>query len=100
MNKIAEVTVARESVIITESQPAPQAVTLLDEHPADFSHSGLGIGGLATYEESPVIPSVRAIKRVQRMHDTDVVCQRCGASKNSDGAMFTTGGGNICDDCF
>jgi len=70
-----------------------------DEHAADFSHSGLGIGGLANYEETPVIPSVRAMERVQRMHDTDVICRRCGASKNFDGAMFTTGG-NVCDDCF
>jgi len=76
------------------------AASAPDEHPADFSHSGVGIGGLATYEEAPVIPSVQALERVQQMHDTDVICRRCGASKNFDGAMFTTGGGNVCDDCF
>lgn len=94
------VPVARGSVVIIELQPATPVVTLVEEHPADFSHSGLGIGGLANYEEAPVIPSVQALERVQRMHDTDVVCRRCGASKNFDGAMFTTGGRNICDDCF
>ena len=72
----------------------------IDEHPADFSHSSLGIGGLATYEETPVVPSLAAIERAQRLMDTDVVCRRCNASKNFDGAMFTTGGGNVCDDCF
>jgi len=62
--------------------------------------SGLGIGGINNDQSMPVIPSARAIERVQRMMDTDVVCRRCGASKNFDGAMFTNGGGNVCDDCF
>lgn len=75
-------------------------VHIPDEHPADFSHSGLGIGGINNDQSMPVIPSVQAIERVQRMHDTDIICRRCGASKNFDGAMFTTGGGDICDDCF
>ena len=62
--------------------------------------SGLGIGGINNDQQMPAIPAVQAIKRVQRMHDTDTVCRRCGASKNFDGAMFSTlAGSNICDDC-
>jgi len=62
--------------------------------------SGLGIGGINNDQAMPFIPSVRAIERVQKMHDTDTICKRCGASANFDGAMFTTlGGSNICDDC-
>jgi len=61
--------------------------------------SGLGIGGIGNDQSMPVIPSARGIARVQRMMDTDTVCCRCGASRNFDGAMFSTVGGNICDDC-
>lgn len=61
--------------------------------------SGLGIGGINNDQSAPFVPSAAAIERVQRLHDTDTVCRRCGASKNFDGAMFTTVGGNICDDC-
>jgi hypothetical protein len=62
--------------------------------------SGLGIGGIKNNQSLPIIPSEQAIERVQKMHDTDIVCKRCGASKNFDGAMFTTlGGSRICDDC-
>lgn len=62
--------------------------------------SGLGIGGINNDQTAPLVPSVAAIERVQRMHDTDTVCRRCGASANFDGAMFSTlGGSNICDDC-
>lgn len=67
--------------------------------PADFDR-GFGIGGLGRYEEPPVIPSDRAIERMLKLTDTDVICRRCGASMNFDGAMFTTGGCDICDDCF
>lgn len=63
--------------------------------------SGLGIGGIGNDQSMPVIPSARAISRVQRMRDTDIVCKKCGASKNFDGAMFTTNAGSgICDDCI
>lgn len=62
--------------------------------------TGLGIGGIANDQSMPFVPSIAAIKRVQRLHDTDIVCRRCGASAKFDGAMFTTlGGSNICDDC-
>lgn len=61
--------------------------------------SGLGIGGINNDQSMPIIPSAQAISRMQQMHDTDTVCRRCGASKNFGGAMFTTVGGNICDDC-
>lgn len=67
--------------------------------PYDFSESGLGIGGLATYEETPVIPSERQLERLERLLATEQICKRCGAS-SLDGAMFTTLGGScICDDC-
>ena len=62
--------------------------------------SGLGIGGISNDQSMPVIPSIESITRVQRLEDTDVVCRKCGASKNFDGATFTTGGGDVCDDCF
>src|SRR3990167_8165932 len=62
--------------------------------------SGLGIGGINNDQSMPIIPSARAIERVQKMHDTDTICRKCGASENFDGAMFSTlGGSNICDDC-
>jgi len=77
-----------------------QSPVVVDESPLDFSSSGLGIGGINNDQTMPFVPSVAAIKRVQRMRDNDVVCLRCGASQNFDGAMFTTGGGDVCDDCF
>jgi hypothetical protein len=62
--------------------------------------SGLGISGINNDQSMPSIPSVRAIERVQKMHDTDTICKKCGASENFDGAMFTTlGDSGICDDC-
>jgi hypothetical protein len=62
--------------------------------------SGLGIGEINNDQSMPSIPSARAIERVQKMHDTDMICKLCGASAKFDGAMFTTlGGSNICDDC-
>jgi hypothetical protein len=76
-----------------------EAPTPATQQAPDFD-GGFGIGGLGRHEETPIIPSVKAIERVQRMHDTDVICRRCGSSKNFDGAMFTTGGGDVCDDCF
>jgi len=64
------------------------------------SDSGLGIGGINNDQSMPFIPSAAAIGRVQRLHDTDTICRRCGASKNFGGAMFTNfSGSNICDDC-
>jgi hypothetical protein len=62
--------------------------------------SGLGIGGINNDQSITFIPSLKAIEKVQKMHDTDTICRRCHSSKNFDGAMFTTlGGENICDDC-
>lgn len=64
------------------------------------SDSGLGIGGINNDQAAPIIPTQAAIERIEKMRRTDVVCRRCGASQNFDGAMFTTmGGSNICDDC-
>jgi len=71
-----------------------------DENPRDFSHSGLGIGGLGRHIETPIVPSIEAIKRVEQMEREMIVCRRCGQSDLFDGAMFTTSGTNICDDCF
>lgn len=62
--------------------------------------SGLGIWGINNDQSLPTLPSRETIERVQHLYATDVICRRCGASKNFDGAMFTTGGGDICDDCF
>lgn len=77
---------------ITPPKPAREWATM------DID-SGLGIGGINNDQSAPFVPSVSAIERVQRMHDTDTVCRRCGASQRFDGAMFTTIGGDICDDC-
>ena len=59
-----------------------------------------GIGGVGQFEENeaPMVPSEAALKRYERMLATEVICRYCGAS-SLDGAMFTTLGGNICDDC-
>ena len=82
-------------------QPDAPARTLVDSGtPYDFSTSGLGIGGLGTHQEMPIIPTVAAIERVERLEAEMIVCRRCGASDVFDGAMFTDGGGDICDDCF
>ena len=84
-----------------QPQPAAPAQTLIDSGTSyDFSASGLGIGGLGTHQEKPIIPTVAAIKRVERLEAEMTVCRRCGASDVFDGAMFTDGGGDICDDCF
>lgn len=72
-------------------------MTMTTLHDTD---SGLGIGGIKNDQSLTPVPTVRAIKRVQRMRATDRVCRRCGASQNFDGAMFSTlAGSNICDDC-
>ena len=71
-----------------------------NESPHDFSHSGLGIGGLSSYEEPTVIPTVKQMERLEKMEQRATRCRRCGQSDEFDGAMFTTGGGNVCDDCF
>jgi len=84
-----------------QPQPAAPARTFVDSpSPYDFSASGLGIGGLGTYDEKPIIPTVATIQRVERLESEMTVCRRCGASDVFDGAMFTDGGGDICDDCF
>jgi len=66
----------------------------------DFSHSGLGISGLANYDEPVIIPSTAAIKRMEKIELEMETCRRCGASDLIDGAMFTTmAGSGYCDDC-
>lgn len=71
-----------------------------EEHPYDFSSSGLGIGALGTFVEELPVPTVAQIERYERKMATATVCRRCGKDDAYDGAMFTTGGDNICDDCF
>jgi len=71
-----------------------------DKQVQDFSHSGLGIGGLANHSELVTVPTVAAIKRMERIENEMQACRRCGDNDLIDGAMFTTGGGNVCDDCF
>lgn len=62
--------------------------------------SGLGIGGINRDQSMPVIPSIAALERIEKMTKTDIVCKKCGASQNFGGAMFTTlRGSRICDDC-
>jgi len=62
--------------------------------------SGLGIGGLATYEEPPMVPSVAAIEKHAARVRAAQRCKRCGQTE-LDGAMFTTiAGSGICDDCI
>ena len=65
----------------------------------DFDR-GFGIGGLGRHVEQPIVPSIAAIERVEKMEARATYCRHCGQSDVFDGAMFTTGGGNICDDCF
>ena len=65
----------------------------------DFDQ-GFGIGGLGRHEEPPIVPSLAALERVENMEKRSRICQVCGQSDVFDGAMFTTGGGNVCDDCF
>ncbi len=67
--------------------------------PVDFD-SGLGIGGLGRHIEQPVVPTIAAIERVERTEKTAIYCRKCGQSDVWDGAMFTTGGGDVCDDCY
>jgi hypothetical protein len=84
--------------------PAPGTEPIHSAEPmseTDFDiDSGLGIGGINNDQSMPTIPSVSALEKIQEMHDTDIICKRCGASQKFDGVMFTTlGGSNICDDC-
>ena len=84
-----------------QAQPDAPAQTLVDSAVSyDFSESGLGIGGLGTHQEMPIIPTVAVIERIEKAEAEMIVCRRCGCSDIFDGAMFTDGGGDICDDCF
>lgn len=64
----------------------------------DFD-TGLGIGGLGRHEERPYVPTVAAIDREMARRVMLRRCSQCGATEDG-GAMFTTGGGSVCDDCF
>lgn len=91
--------------VTVDSKPQPRqkrtpVSTVRYENGVHDTDSGLGIGGINNDQSMPMIPSAAAIERLQRMHDTDTICRRCGASRNFDGAMFSTlAGSNICDDC-
>ena len=67
--------------------------------PYDFD-GGFGIGGLGNYQEPHFIPTEAQMARLEEMEARASYCRRCGESDLFDGAMFTTGGGDICDDCF
>lgn len=43
-------------------------------------------------------PSAERISEVVREYNSATVCRHCGGSEMS-GAMFTTVGGDVCDDC-
>ncbi len=67
------------------------------EHPADFSHSGLGIGGLGSYQEPPFIPTIAQMERMEQIERETIRCRKCGTSD----AMFTTDASSgLCDDCY
>lgn len=70
-----------------------------DDAQHDFD-SGLGIGGLGRHKEKPIIPTVAQMERIEQLETKATTCRRCGQNDVFDGAMFTTGGGNVCDDCF
>ena len=75
------------------TQPAAQ------DNPYDFDR-GFGIGGLGRHVEPTTVPTVAQMARLEKMEARARYCRRCGQSDVFDGAMFTTGGGDICDDCF
>lgn len=96
-------------ILAGDTRPEPAQAMLIEENPSgralgasphDFSHSGLGIGGLAHYEEPPIVPTLEQIERMEKLESRARHCRRCGATDVFDGAMFTNGGGDICDDCF
>jgi len=64
----------------------------------DFD-KGFGIGGLGRFQETSTIPTPEQMKRIEKMMARATTCRRCGQNDVFDGAMFTTVGGNICDDC-
>ncbi len=65
----------------------------------DFD-GGFGIGGLGRNQEKPTVPTVKQIDLWEQLEANAVFCRRCGQSDVFDGAMFTTGGGGVCDDCY
>jgi len=72
-----------------------------DESSRDFSHSGLGIGGLSGHIEEVPVLTIAQIERMERIERKMMVCRRCGSSDLLDGAMFTTcPSSGLCDDCF
>lgn len=84
-----------------EEVAADNPVAQPTENVHDFSHSGLGIGGLGRHEEAPIIPSIAAMKRVENLERQAHTCRKCGQTDVFDGAMFTTApSSGLCDDCF
>ena len=65
---------------------------------SDFDR-GFGIGGLGRHQEDPMIPTVAQMEKMDRMRARATRCRRCGQTDMFHGAMFTTVGGDICDDC-
>lgn len=82
---------------MTENKPTKADLETI----GDFSWSGLGIGGLAHYEEISIVPTPERIEQIERMAAIDRICSVCGGSEQFDGTMFTTcRESGKCDDCF
>ena len=83
-----------------ESQNRYESAQDTDENPHDFSHSGLGIGGLGSYEEQATVPTASQLRRMEQ-EDNAQRCKGCGGTEYTTGAMFTTApSSGYCDDCF
>lgn len=81
-----------------KSRPAPPRNVMGGS--GDFDR-GFGIGGLGRYVEDPIIPSLAAMERAERMEAQARYCSRCGESDLFDGVMFSTDpGSGLCDDCY
>ena len=91
-----------------EEHPAEEPFPYFTDEPAftdgpfdDFSRSGLGIGGLGSYQEPPFIPTVAQMERMDQMEASATTCRKCGESDVMDGAMFSTDrSSGLCDDCY
>ncbi len=77
---------------------APVASITPKEVAHDFD-KGFGIGGLGRHVETPVVPTIAQMKRMEEIEAQDS-CRSCGGSDWT-GAMFTTDpSSGYCDDCY
>lgn len=83
-----------------ESMLTPVNESAVNEAVSDLD-SGLGIGGLARHVEEMPVPSLAAMKRVEKLESEATTCRKCGDDDAFDGAMFTTDpASGSCDDCY